>query len=450
MSIVIASRSDRLGGRLRNLLSGWDFAKKIDAQFAVNWPGTGHAKFIEPDSYDFFDLFDEISFRSRGDISLCSTLPHEIFLKKRLRSGAILISDAPWESIDYFKGAEKTIIYNATDRYRFSGEEDGINSISHERELFQSLTLNDKVSDCLGESQKKFPFSEAISLHIRRGDVVPILQNAGHASGDWRFNRVAKWTIAFADRYAPVQAYHAAIADHPAPKYLCIFSDDKPLRDVIADQYTDFFVDTEQTKKTANLSAVQAAFSDILMMSSTSSIICTNSSFSLFAAFIGRAEATPVMRYADPEQLIHDIDEILHDAPQKSLVIDSLISAYDKLLPNSFQYKQKLLILLLALKHPDSMEILRQISCNAGGMQVELEAAKALVSALREKRASATNKVKILRETLDVERERTAKALASLEVERMKSNQILGELEREQGRRLTKRIERVWRRVSPK
>ncbi len=410
MQSVIASRSDRLGGRFRNMCAAWDFASKVGAPLVINWPGTGYAKYATQDDYSFFDLFDETDFKTRSNDVTLSSLSHEKLLAAHEGTDTLLISGATGKRQDFFDSAPGDVIYNATSRYMFAEDEAGLNKKSIEREIFHSLRLNAAVAACLEEVSQLCPLTGTVSVHVRRGDIVPLLVNAGLTAVGTKVKSVTSYertitkrTYTFADRYAPVEAYESAIDTLGPNTSVCVFSDDDALKADMKQTYKDRIIDVDAVVSRHDLTSTQIAFVEMLVMSKTDAVVCANSAFSLFASFIGRCEVVEVLPFVNVKDLMRDFERYFFQRDDSAVLLAGLKNAYQKLLADTLPTKASFIRTLTTAEHAKR------------GWDPEL----------------AQQEIEKLRDQLDAEREQVAS--------------LRDALAREKERRISSRISRLLR-----
>lgn len=351
MQPVIASRPDRLGGRFRNMCAAWDFASKVGAPLIINWPSIGYAKYTTKDDYSFFDLFDESAFEERNDFVSLSKLPHNMIMEAHQNNDTMLISTRQISRTngkprEFFDNKVGDIVYTATGRYLFTNDKAGLNAKSIEREVFHSLRLNAAIDACLEEVSRACLLEGTVSVHVRRGDIVPLLVDAGLGAKGAKIktpagyeSNIAKSTYTFADRYAPVEAYENAIDTLAQNKSVCVFSDDDQLKADMKQVYRDRIIDVDEIISRHDLSSAQTAFVEMLIMSKTDAVICTNSAFSLFASFIGRCEVIEVLPFINIKDLMRDFERYFFHRDDRSELLIGLKNAYQKLLSDTLPTK---------------------------------------------------------------------------------------------------------------
>ncbi|MEL7114870.1 MAG: hypothetical protein AAGP08_04640 [Pseudomonadota bacterium] len=325
---VVCGRIDRLGFRLRNMLCAWELAERIGARLIVNW--NEHDKY-ENIPFNLFQILDSSIETTHGDFFTLDSRPYEALCadigldpKRKFDLGPDLtVADLQASAPGYLP-------YRSDSPYRFQGRarDDGRAAI---RDVFWRLPLAPAVSDALLDLQSRFDIARATTVHVRRGDIVSkgkISIPRDTANPDaWRTKVKLKFGK-FGDRYAPERAYHDAIEATAPGSPLVILSNDAELRTRLEGAFSDRVVPVHEALDAADLSVMQRAFVEMLVMAKSATIIGTQSQFAKLPSILGPVPFVPVFDYADPIELFDLIEDVHSDVPDRAELLDAFAEYY--------------------------------------------------------------------------------------------------------------------------
>ncbi len=342
--LVIASRPDRLGARLKNFVAAWDFAKRLGAPLLINWPPKGGVKYVASDDYDLFQLFDRTHLLSRADIAGVETQPHRALLNTHATPRTAVVSQGIRGTFNDFRRQFDCIIYDSTYPYRAGYPLERVFRRHKRSQIFQDIRLNREIHEALETISRSYRLRQAVALHIRRGDVGPLLTHAGGArKEEQRKAHIRKRTFEFAARYAPLEAYIAAVARYDHSQQYCIFSDDDTVRQALAHDIHGRSINIDDDINAYPLSSTQRAFVEMMTIARTKTVICAKSAFPEFAAMVGACRRIPVLDYLEPQSLLRDIETNLQDGQDIVSVYQGLADAYQTLLPGRMKAKPRII-----------------------------------------------------------------------------------------------------------
>lgn len=319
---VFAARKDRLGARLGNFLSAWEFAKKTDRKLVINWEDYAD---LQDGSFSFFDFFQDVGgeFEDLGieiDIGSRADFYARLEVKSAVRSTAFR-----QEPASFWKSLDADVLFQSTVRHKFDAEPP--NDCDLRPALFKSLPINTAVLDAVGEVLENRPSENCIAVHIREGDIKSLLRDIPHdASDDYKRSQVAS----FASRFAPLSAYISAINAFPNQSVF-IFSDGDATRAKLVEMFNGRIIDCRNDLTAHGLSDAQVAFCEINIIMRMNKVISTRSAFPNIAVNLSNCEAHSVFPYVSQDDLWTAIETQISARPDREEIIKHLQDYYRRL-----------------------------------------------------------------------------------------------------------------------
>ncbi len=349
---VVASRADRLGNRLLTMMSARDFAIKIDANLVINWPSSSFSYDSSNDYYDFFELFDPVQFEVHEKRVSITSESHDALIRRSLVDCAFDLFKHPPKKIDYFAFENRNFLFRSPKDYEFvEGEDQSINKTSYGVTFFQSLQFNQTVDACLRDILASLPTCSSLSLHIRRGDLIPMIQEFGKGIDESDVRKaITRVASLFSTKYAPLEAYEETVKTYGSDRPVLLFSDDPTMFGQLSKRCRNTIIDVSSLVQGYGLSAVQAAFVEILVMSKTMSIVSTGSSFSHIACYIGNIRRRRVSKYIRPDHLLRDLNALCESNAYKDLVMYEVMRVTTNRMPEGSGRRAAFIAALETLK----------------------------------------------------------------------------------------------------
>lgn len=270
--IVVARRWDRLGGRLGAILNAWSVAHALGLDFRLVWPMGESEELNEPR-----ELFDErflAQFECRDtdlDGRFVRRLPTHLSLQ---------------EARDFVQNIGRNVIFDISDCFEiitFLGED---RNSAHKRfrnslkEIGWSVDASALLNDIL---DSRFSSNYA-AMHVRAGDIV---------TGDWR-------QFVSVDKYLPSPYVELLIKRLSVDGVVevVLFSDNLKYLTCLKNQFPEIRTSDELVPKYYNLTEIQRALADILVLSRSNFIVGPKSSaFSCLAANIGNLKVRGISEF---------------------------------------------------------------------------------------------------------------------------------------------------------
>jgi len=321
---VIAQRTDQLGGRLEGLLCSWRFARAIGRETVIHWPPRGP-------NYEIASILDVNGITRSG-------LSNDISFSGRKFAGAPdcheLIKTPGWPfqlNRDLIHNVDKDIwiganLHNSV--ILFEGENEA--EVHHEKiALFKLLAINSKILDSLQNLILKIG-TDFLAVHIRRGDIVQSLRKridtvkAGMSDGmietelNLHRGEMSNWIGHFVRRAADLDAYFSATkAEASALDRIVVFSDSPEEAERFMEKL-DFGEPLLISSFQNNLTALQQALLEILVMMNARTVISTDSNFGKFACKYGRPRFVDARFFAGAGRSRELFWEVFGDLVQES------------------------------------------------------------------------------------------------------------------------------------
>ncbi|MEL7116502.1 MAG: hypothetical protein AAGP08_13115, partial [Pseudomonadota bacterium] len=278
--LVIAFRRDRIIARIRNFLSAWDFARRVNGHVLWNWDNRDVA---DNAPCAFFDLFSEEGMAALADEVSLSFMTGDAFDEQPYAKKSDAINKTTAIDLDALRGQDFGPIW-----YAITQTAGGtVPRVDEKRALFQRLPIHPKIERALAEQDRRFDLKNAVSVHIRRGDMIWAnygIQKVGRVPGHPITKSLAR---VFAYRYAPTPTYYRAISGLPEDQSLVLFSDDTEVREAFFERYKDRVLDVHAMLDQSDFSRAQRDFVEFLLMTRTKQVLSSESAFSAYAAELG-------------------------------------------------------------------------------------------------------------------------------------------------------------------
>lgn len=334
-------RQDRLISRIRHLMYGWRFGRKVGINTVMLWLPTSK-KYIPDDGHDFdvnslFDVYALHSNPAFDDLSL-------VYGANPIRSDLPVVKDVL--TLDPTRSAEtaraelfrhgRHFISNDLVGYLFENEKRA-DVLSDLGGLFKSLPIHEKLSDRLHVLNKELGGQPYTIVHIRRGDVIRVLRNnivrnlVGHDD-----------MLQLLKRTAPLELYVRAATGSDFESGPLVVSSDDP---DIAAQFKQK-MGNRDCRSLSDIeffgSKIQKDFFDFLVFVGAKKIIGTRAStYGKYASIFGKSTFVDVEFKPTPEQLATFFDEeVAFDLPVSREILErtkaTLLDLNDKM--NSGQF----------------------------------------------------------------------------------------------------------------
>lgn len=329
---VYCQRADRLGARLNNLLCAMEFNRRVGGELAINWPPSGVT--LGPDqfgddggSYRFFDLFDDDSFRLHHGYARVTHLPAETFAQPLIEGNAVTLSQAPPRPIKDFKTpGSARVYYDLTSPYHFS---DHAGPYGQLRPLFLNLRLNSTVRAALREVTSQLPVKDALSLHVRRGDIMAMAHgNLEHPRPIDEY--VRRQAMHFSSKYAPYDAYRDFIDRHGGSRPIIVLSDNPEAKTCFEHDYAGRFLDHDRILDRFDLTTHQRDFIEFLLIFLSHDSVGGMSAFIWLARALAEKKSKLIHAFIPVEALIRDLDALTGKTPSGRELRDYVLEEYAK------------------------------------------------------------------------------------------------------------------------
>lgn len=319
---VFAARRDRLGARLGNLLSAWEFAQKTDRKLVINWEDYAD---LQNGSFSFFDFFEDLGSRF-DDLGLAVDTGSRIkFYERDDVKSAIKSTSFSHETVSFWKSLDADVLYQATVRHKFGNETQNDEDVRPK--LFGYLSIKTEIRKAIGEILESRHTKDCIAVHIREGDIHSLLRDIPHdASDDQKRSLVAS----FASRFAPQSAYISAIDAFP-DSTIFVFSDGDATRAKLTEMFRGRIVDCRDDITRHDLSDGQVAFCEINIMMRMRKVISTRSAFPTIAVNLSDCEAQSIFPYVNQDDLWEAIESQIKDRSDRDDLIIYLEEYYRRL-----------------------------------------------------------------------------------------------------------------------
>jgi hypothetical protein len=299
-ALVLYQRKDRLGARLEGMLSAWRLARVTRRKLIVFWPDRNPSGSYDPAA--FFDLKAMSEPGHADDLSILFTQYSDEFFNGEV----IDLRLAPgWpfslRKRKIIKSQDKAVKIMTLHSTYFCMRWESPWRIANElRELFSRLIPVVQIRDGLATALSWIGENDFIAVHIRRGDVVRDIKRKlqGFFSGsehDFPRNKLDKLMNEeglgkdlhnFVKRVTSIDSYIAAIPQNHQTRVV-VFSDTPEAAQEFHARLGDpraLLISSLQIE----LSQVQRAYLELLILSKATRVISTASCFSRLACQCGR------------------------------------------------------------------------------------------------------------------------------------------------------------------
>ncbi|MEL7114365.1 MAG: hypothetical protein AAGP08_02035 [Pseudomonadota bacterium] len=327
--LVVAFRQDRTIARLKNVVSAWEFARRIEAPFRLVW--TNYDYLVDRD-LALFDMFDEAKMRAiepKIDFEFMSRqdfYASDYFEKPDPEKESRALSE--WRALDfehyYFRQTRVYVFPDLT--------VPPLERLAARRELFFSLPLHSDIQRALDATLAKFDLSNCIAVHLRRGD--PLhgawgikLAGIGFEEED-AAPRMSKAFFPFAHRYAPNKAYFSAIDQFDPTQSIAVFSDDIEVRTAFEAAYPDRVIAVHDVLDGFDLTQTQRDYLEFQLMLRAQRLIGHKSAYATFAAEMGEIPMLNVAALVSCEDVVADLTEFIQDRPDRDFAMRHYLGCY--------------------------------------------------------------------------------------------------------------------------
>jgi len=293
-SLFFLARGDRLAARLKHILFAWRFVRQVNGTLIVGWPQrtkslyeTLPSEYYSPSLiFNLAQLYADgstsdiifIEGQSFGNEGFASFPPLELSeqMPYALQRDYFSVPRGPYQSDSYF--------------LRFADEQKAdVNA--QVKALYAKLPKSQLVVKLLDEAHRTIGSDRYVALHVRRGDIVGVLQAAAGEMAQGKLTGVASnYAIHLAKQSAPLAFYHdkveAAIA---AGLPILFFSDTPELYREVRQRFAGAnIVDASRIARSAAHPLVKA-FIDFTLIGAADHVIGTQTGFASVACMLGGA-----------------------------------------------------------------------------------------------------------------------------------------------------------------
>ncbi len=334
---IIAFRRDLLGSRLINMLRAWQVARSVDYELVVLWPDK--TPFL-PGSYDFFDIFDrEALATEHPDLRVVATYDPDV------------VSEACGLTREELKAAPDTIAAFGADGQWDPGIRVAIHrstavpqvakaALGEFHELFASLPFHPRVAEAI-QAVEPAEIGYSTAIHLRRGDFINgrviredgVVQEGLFALSDLSDTDLLQDRINnYIMKYVPLSTICRICQKIPK---VILFSDVSEDRRSLEHEFGNRLLDVHGALDAfSDLTPLQRAFCELVLMSRTGQILATKSNFSSSAAEIGAKRVIRAQKWMRAEEVIHDaglhLENSGFDAEGKAMVLREIVRGYEK------------------------------------------------------------------------------------------------------------------------
>ncbi len=293
-TLIVAYRTDLLGGRLLNLMHGWRLARRLDAEFVYLWPyftkWRAQSGYRDPVASlsQLFDLAEhalarpELAFTAIDGLSVKAAVnrAEALELLPPVPDDAAAYAFAPTE--DALRTYWPRAAFTSATPLPVAGEQPATVR-AEATALIRSLPLNQALSAALERVRQAADLAGAVTVNLRRGDIIDRV-TASASGSDVEVRKAAE---VFVSRYAPEEAYVAALEEHVESPTL-VFSDDPAAAASFAAR-RPHAIDARAliAPIAAELTPLQAHMLQLLVMSETQRVLGSGSNFAIAAAYFG-------------------------------------------------------------------------------------------------------------------------------------------------------------------
>jgi hypothetical protein len=299
--LVLYQRKDRLGARLEGMLSAWRFARKIRRKLIVFWTDRNPSG-----SYDPAFLFDFKAMADKGyadDLSILFTQ----FNDQTFKGETIDLRQAPgWpfdlRKSDFLRSRDRAVKIMTLHSTYFCLRWDSPWRIASDlRELFARLIPVIQIRDAMSAALSWIGDPDFVAVHIRRGDVVRdinwkiqnfVSREPEHGNSQVALDKLmneeglGKDLHNFVKRVTSIDSYIAALPPNNQAKVV-VFSDTPKAAREFQARLTgskSVLISSFET----DMSEMQRAYFELLILSKATRIISTASCYSRLACQYGR------------------------------------------------------------------------------------------------------------------------------------------------------------------
>ena len=312
MTTVYACRGDGLGTRLLTILHGRILADLLDFDFKVAWPPLGapfydNSDILHPNlRHEFFSkecVFEGAGAR-RGEIVDPSSFSNErLFgITQNYKNVETMNLQSFKESIEGYDGIWYDQPYPLP---TIMGS--NVNVEAAIKYYWKTISWNRDLSKFMEDLRDNYSLDEAISVHVRRGDIVRTLRE------ETLDTLISNSMIQIFQRYAALATILRVIGSFRSDEKIFICTEDKGMKQSFIQKYgaQNCYSSLELFSGTEN----QRAFVDLMILSQSKILVAPYMSFfSICAAAVGRCEYKSVG--LDPVSLVEELLGLL--APQDS------------------------------------------------------------------------------------------------------------------------------------
>ena len=317
---IICNRPDGLGPRLSNLLWTWRIARKLDARVLVFWPPMDSHYGEDVRAKDLFDTYELATHPLRGELQIVEDAceahfrPNYLNLYRKTRHDPLdLVTMLPAER----KSARPPGVVIGWRGPFLMPAEAASKALAELPPLFARLPVQPEIRVAVERTARHIDFAKTVAVHVRRGDIVDTMVSA---CAEWDPDAgedeeiLAKRIGAFLMRCAPLQTYVRLIRPFLAQGFKVLFFSDTP---EVADEISRRLgrrMAMAQTFAPKDLSDIQRAFFELLLMSRCPVVIGAKSAFGTLAATVGGGAFVDAQVDTQPNELIGAVWE--HLEPQ--------------------------------------------------------------------------------------------------------------------------------------
>ncbi len=308
---LLCSRKDGIGARLNNLVWTWRLARSANLRTLCFWPP------LDPyygESYGAGDLLDVYSLTTsalRHELKIVDGRPFDFIHPKvvRLEAGERHDPNAyaviP-KAVRSSKHGPVPLIDSGIGPVLQPGEDPEAATLEA-RALFARLPLNLRILQHLKHAEKSYGLKRMVAVHVRGGDILEVLRDAcaNFTPEDLAPGSVLdRYTEHFFRGCASPPSYVRLVRRYLTEGYGILFFSDTPGAAHPFQKRFPYKLMTAESLPTPQLTGIQRALFEILLMSRCHAIIGAKSMFSNLASLIGGAPLVDARRETTPEEFM--------------------------------------------------------------------------------------------------------------------------------------------------
>lgn len=308
---LLCSRKDGIGARLNNLMWTWRLARTANLGTLCFWPPLDPYYGESHGAGDLLDVYSIATSNLQDELKIVDGRPIDFVHQEIVRLEAADRHDPMAYAVKSkthrsSKSPPVPLLDGGVGPILAPGE-DAEQAAAEFRALFARLPLHLRIRQNLKQVEKTHDLSRMIAVHVRQGDIVEVLRDACA-----NFTPESQAPGSVLDRYiehffrgcAPPPAYVRLVRTYLTAGYGLLFFSDTPNAAYPFQKRFHYKMMLAQDLVLPQLTGIQRALFEILMMSRCHAIIGTKSMFSNLASSIGGAPIIDARRESNPEEFL--------------------------------------------------------------------------------------------------------------------------------------------------